>query len=472
MARILTLTPYAGGIFWSSDIALENQFLIGGRVGIMANRWVGIEGYLSRISTDNKYQVTPELAGHDIIFNTLQYGGDLLVNLLPSGPIIPYALGGWQGVYFKPNPASLTNTSKAGPEVGGGLRIPVVPRVAIRVEGRDVMWNSKNPPPEPGLAMLVTPNLTHNQVYTLGVEFALGGSVILPDEDADGVPDKDDQCPHTPHGCQVDAKGCPIDSDGDGVCDGLDQCSNTPKGCQVDAKGCPLDSDGDGVCDGLDQCPNTPKGCQVDAKGCPIDSDGDGVCDGLDQCPDTPKGCLVDAKGCPLDSDGDGVCDGLDKCPNTPAGAKVDKDGCPIVVNEKEVELLDTGKITVHEIHFATGKSDVPPDADPILDEIGGILVQWPELRIEVGGYTDNVGSAKSNLDLSQRRAQAVMDYLLHKFQQIKPDQFTAKGYGLTNPVTSNATVEGKAQNRRVEFKVLNREVLEREKERRQILQK
>src|SRR6185436_19471903 len=132
------------------------------------------------------------------------------------------------------------------------------------------------------------------------------------DSDEDGVFDKKDKCPDTPHGAVVDKVGCPIDSDGDGVWDGIDQCPDTAKGWPVDAKGCPLDSDGDGVVDGLDKCPNTPKGCTVNAEGCQADADGDGVCDGVDKCPDTPKGCRVDARGCPIDSDGDGVCDGID----------------------------------------------------------------------------------------------------------------------------------------------------------------
>lgn len=90
----------------------------------------------------------------------------------------------------------------------------------------------------------------------------------------------------------------------------------------------PVDSDGDGVTDDLDQCPNTPAGTPVNAKGCPLDDDGDGVANDSDRCPNTPAGAPVDASGCPMDSDGDGVADYMDKCPNTPSGLRVDPEGC------------------------------------------------------------------------------------------------------------------------------------------------
>src|SRR2546425_9730046 len=83
----------------------------------------------------------------------------------------------------------------------------------------------------------------------------------------------------------------------------------------------------------IDQCPNTPPGATVDAKGCPLDSDGDGVPDGIDKCPNTPPGTEVDSVGCQRfkDSDGDGVDDTKDKCPGTAPGTKVDAAGCPIL---------------------------------------------------------------------------------------------------------------------------------------------
>lgn len=107
------------------------------------------------------------------------------------------------------------------------------------------------------------------------------------------------------------------------------------------------DADGDGVVDSKDQCPGTPAGTKVDAKGCALDSDGDGVADASDKCPGTPAGAKVDANGCELDSDGDGVVDSRDKCANTPAGATVDSKGCALGIVLRDVRFqLNSGELT------------------------------------------------------------------------------------------------------------------------------
>ncbi len=210
----------------------------------------------------------------------------------------------------------------------------------------------------------------------------------------------------------------------------------------------------------------------MDAKGCPIDSDGDGVYDGLDQCPNTPKGCTIDAKGCPSDADGDGVCDGLDQCANTPAGLRVTPNGCPIEVNERETQLLDTGTIRLGNILFDTGKATLKPESFAVLDTVGLILQQYPTLKIEVGGHTDNVGTAAKNQVLSEARAKAVFDYLRGKVAGFDSLGYTSKGYGFSRPVAPNSTALGKSKNRRVEFKVLNTEALRIEREKRRYLRK
>ncbi len=216
--------------------------------------------------------------------------------------------------------------------------------------------------------------------------------------------------------------------------------------------GAPLDSDGDGVANRMDQCPNTPSGARVDARGCPLDSDGDGVFDGLDRCPDTPAGLKVGADGCPLDSDGDGVPDYLDKCPSEPAPGSAD--GCPpkVVATEPApaAEPAAPRKLMLEGVNFDSDSARLRPESFGVLDGAAATLKEWGEVKIEVAGHTDSVNSDAYNLKLSQRRAEAVRDYLIR--QGVAAERLTAKGYGEANPVADNQTAEGRFKNRRVEL--------------------
>ncbi|MGE5353824.1 MAG: thrombospondin type 3 repeat-containing protein [Acidobacteriota bacterium] len=270
------------------------------------------------------------------------------------------------------------------------------------------------------------------------------------DSDGDGVEDSKDMCPDTPPGVKVDQFGCPIDTDKDGVPDYLDKCPDTPRGVRVDKDGCPLDSDGDGVPDYQDKCPNTPKGVQVDANGCPLDSDGDGVPDYMDKCPDTPKEAKVDQFGCPLDTDGDGVPDYLDKCPNTPKGVQVDENGCPI---EKEKVTITRKIILSGDTNFETGKAQLLSAAYPQLNRLADVMKNNPETRWRIEGHTDSRGSDQSNMKLSQRRAEAVADYL--ESLGIDRKRFEIVPFGSTRPIAPNNTTEGRAMNRRVEVRLI-----------------
>jgi OOP family OmpA-OmpF porin len=360
--------------------------------------------------------------------------------------------------------------SDGGHVILGDL-IPLGERIGLRLEGRADFIPS---------SALVDPSanaLNFGGAAGLSV-FAFGGPPR--DSDGDGIPDKHDACPDTPIGAVVDARGCPldgdrdgvydgldvcpdtpagavvdgtgcsVDSDRDGVPDGIDVCPDTPEGAVVDAQGCPLDTDTDGVFDGLDHCPDTPPGAVVDADGCPLDGDGDGVPDGIDQCPDTPVGVSVNAAGCPIDSDGDGVPDGIDQCPNTPAGREVDVVGCPVLFAVAQAPLVLRG------VNFETGRSALTPDSYAILDDVAASLLAQSEVRVEIGGHTDNTGSRATNARLSLERAQAVKAYLAQ--QGVAPARMEVKGYGPDSPVATNATVDGRARNRRVELRRIDRE--------------
>ena len=205
----------------------------------------------------------------------------------------------------------------------------------------------------------------------------------------------------------------------------------------------PVDSDGDGVPDEFDKCPNTPAGAKVDATGCELDSDGDGVVDRLDKCPNTPAGAKVDANGCELDSDGDGVVDRLDKCPGTPKGDRVDINGCSF-----KTELKLPGVV------FESNKADLKPESSAVLDDAVTTLKRYPELIVEVAGHTDSVGGDARNVALSKSRAETVMRYLTSHGVS---NTLRAKGYGKKQPVASNKTADGRAENRRVVLRILDK---------------
>ena len=235
------------------------------------------------------------------------------------------------------------------------------------------------------------------------------------------------------------------DSDGDGVADALDRCPNTAAGVIVDqSTGCPRDSDGDGVVDGRDDCPDTDRAArgQVDINGCPIDSDFDGVPDYLDRCPANPIGAAVDSLGCPLDEDGDGVPDGLDDCPHSLPGAVVDPRGC--------LDLSIFAKPMVLNIDYVSGSYEIDPKTEKRLQDLARVLTIADKVRIEINGYTDNIGLPAANQKLSQKRAERVRDHLVAL--GVAADRIQVFGRGESSFVASNDTAEGRAANRRVEI--------------------
>lgn len=175
----------------------------------------------------------------------------------------------------------------------------------------------------------------------------------------------------------------------------------------------------------------------------PKDSDGDGVVDSEDACPNTPAGVEVDSRGCPLDSDGDGVPDYLDRCPNTPQGTEVDEHGCPVVGT-----VLDT----IEGVHFAFDKAALRPSAEQQLQQAIQKLQDNPGVSVGVVGHTDSVGSEAYNMDLSMRRAQSVLDYLTA--HGIDASRLQVDARGENDPIATNETKAGRAQNRRVELVV------------------
>jgi outer membrane protein OmpA-like peptidoglycan-associated protein len=279
------------------------------------------------------------------------------------------------------------------------------------------------------------------------------------DSDKDGVADEVDKCANTPEGEAVDKEGCSesqLDSDNDGVNNKLDKCPNTPKGEKVNSEGCSesqLDSDSDGVTNNLDKCPNTTKGEKVNSEGCSesqLDADSDGVTNNLDKCPNTPKGEKVDSEGCSdsqIDSDADGVFNNKDKCPNEKG--EVSNSGCPIISYQIEKRITQIA----NEINFVTNKVDLLVSSKTKLNELILILLENQELKIVISGHTDDVGSEESNFVLSQKRAEAVLEYLAGK--SISRARMTALAFGEKQLKQNDLSEDSRAKNRRVEIKIL-----------------
>ncbi|WP_231511358.1 OmpA family protein [Chondromyces apiculatus] len=287
------------------------------------------------------------------------------------------------------------------------------------------------------------------------------------DRDKDGIKDPQDACPDVFGVADADPakNGCPPappDRDKDGILDSVDACPDEPGLDNPDPKkhGCPPpgDKDKDGITDDVDACVDVPGVPSSDPKlnGCPPpDKDGDGVPDAEDACVDIPGLKTSDpaTNGCPGDRDGDTIRDDKDACPDEKGKPNPDptKNGCPTAVRVTEKEI-----IILQQVQFDTGRATIKKVSDELLDEVAGVLKEHPEIiLVEVQGHTDIRGGRAFNVKLSQNRADSVKKAL--EKRGVEAIRLNAKGYGPDVPIGDNATDEGRQQNRRVQFKIIEK---------------
>jgi outer membrane protein OmpA-like peptidoglycan-associated protein len=421
--------------------------------------------------------VDPEIEFQSFRMNYATVNGGFRFKFLKDKKFTPYIMLGAGGLYMhtKVSRHPTAYTGAAGNVASGfGFQFMPTESFGIRLQSMfnytfNDIWDGS-----PYRYMVHTRNKNNDMFayHSLGVFFnipygesSMTGGSKQKDKDKDGVPDQLDKCPKTqPWELPVNDEGCPKDSDLDTIPDYQDSCPfqfgprkfngcpDTDKDGIIDSKdkcpknagpienqGCP-DSDGDGIIDMDDACP-TEKGLKQ-FNGCP-DTDGDGVEDRKDKCPS--KAGPADSEGCP-DTDGDGVFDNKDVCPAV-AGPASNK-GCP----EIKKEVVEKIALAAKGIYFETGSEVILATSFVNLDILAGILNEFPEASVYIEGHTDNVGDPAKNLELSQKRADAVMAYLINK--GIKPSRLVANGYGDTKPIADNNTKDGKAKNRRVYFQL------------------
>ncbi|MDQ3016698.1 MAG: OmpA family protein [Bacteroidota bacterium] len=304
-----------------------------------------------------------------------------------------------------------------------------------------------------------------NSNFQVGFKLRLFGKVIPADTDGDGISDKDDACP-TVSGL-ASFQGCP-DTDGDGITDASDKCPSIAGIFKYD--GCPIpDTDKDGVNDEIDKCINVVGTAKY--MGCPVpDTDGDGVNDENDKCISVAG--LEKYMGCPIpDTDGDGVNDEMDKCPTVAGLATNDgcpnpdrdndgvpdaKDFCPDIkgpASNDGCPVVENAVFNARMINFVSGKADLTARAKVDIKEGAKLLNSgdFKNLKVEIQGHTDNVGSTEYNHKLSHRRAESVRAELIKN--GVDADRLTGVGFGEESPIATNDTADGKALNRRVVLK-------------------
>ena len=294
------------------------------------------------------------------------------------------------------------------------------------------------------------------------------GSLVAEDSDKDGMPDKEDLCPHEPEDVDnfQDMDGCPeIDNDGDSIADALDKCpiEQEDRDSFQDDDGCPeTDNDKDGLADGVDKCANDAEDMDgfEDYDGCPeLDNDKDGVPDAADKCSSIAEDMdsFEDTDGCPEpDNDQDKIPDINDKCPNEPESYNgfEDGDGCPDMSRSMLNSVPLEKRTVLHGIHFLGNSSEVLPESFPALDTLAERIRAIPGLMVEVRGYWDAAGAELEGFRNSEMRANAVRKYLVSK--GVESNQVLARGMGGRDPIDNNKTAMGRQRNRRIELHRLN----------------
>jgi outer membrane protein OmpA-like peptidoglycan-associated protein len=224
----------------------------------------------------------------------------------------------------------------------------------------------------------------------------------------------------------------------------------------------PSDRDKDGIVDAKDKCPDDPEDYDgyMDSDGCPdTDNDNDGIPDAVDKCPNEPedKDGFQDDDGCPdLDNDGDGLPDATDECPNEAEdfNGYEDEDGCPEGGEPvKPVERPKETSFILEGLRFEPDSPTMVPGAYTSLEKAGRIIKDYPDINVLIEGHAAATGRPDFEQTLSQQRAETIRTYLIQTYG-IDSSRIRAVGYGSTKPIADNATTDGRARNRRIEFKV------------------
>lgn len=384
---------------------------LGGRLAFYPLNFLGVEGEFmladGRIP-DDLSSVNPDLRSNRANFHAWRAH---LIAQLPLYRLAPFVLVGAGALGQNSQPHG--RDTDGAVHFGVGAKLALTEDFSLRLDLRENMGPRIN---DNYASVAFSEEILLGGTFTFGRTKAAPAPIVPSDRDGDTVPDEQDECPDSP---------------------------------ALTASGCPADTDVDGIFDQDDYCPREPGPAP---KGCPdLDSDGDGVPLPCDKCPEVSSG---EVDGCPVrDADGDGIPDDQDKCQNEPETKNgfEDDDGCPDEI-PKEVEKF-TGSIA--GITFVQGSAEIAATSNRTLKAASDILKKYPSLSIEVSGHTSSEGALDFNEKLSLDRAEAVRQWLID--DGIADSRITARGAGPSEPVADNETAAGRARNRRIEFRILQK---------------
>lgn len=375
----------------------------GARLGYFPLRFLGVEAEFSALPA--RY----EGVGSAFVYGFRGHG----ILQLPLFRVVPFIVGGYGLMGVSSSQAVAGKDVDAVGHYGAGVKYFVNRHLALRLD----------------LRHLIAAQAAEQKDGTSHLQVVLGLSVTL----NRAKPKPGSKSPDDP------------DRDRDGFMNEVDRCPDEPG---IAPDGCPdKDSDGDSFMDSVDKCPEVPG---VAPDGCPPkDRDRDGFLDKVDACPEEPG---VEPDGCPIrDADGDGILDPVDKCVNEPETRNgfEDADGCPDELPKAVTKFVGV----IKGIYFDFGKDTIRKKSAPTLNAAAKIFAEYPDVKIEISGHTDNVGKREYNVDLSTRRAESVRQYLIGK--GVKAERITTRGAGPDEPIADNGNAKSRAKNRRIEFKLV-----------------
>ena len=469
-----TLGVQGAGNMWINDFSTNT--ISGGadvtlRYGLTRHFSLGIMGGYDALQSDHSGNIVP--ADYALKHGYLEakgFNADVLAwyHFTYGERVSPYVYLGVGGFFYKRKvegevywPENTTYSSIHIP-LGVGLEVAASKHVAFTVEvGARILdnWSENN--------ITTGKNVLGTDWYPtarLGISFSLGGS---PDDDNDGdmlTNGYEEKIGTDPNKVDTDGDGLtdyeevtkyhtdPLkaDTDGDGLTDGEEVTKYHTDPLKAD-------TDGDGLKDGDEVV-------RYHTDPLKVDTDGDGLSDGDEVLKYHTDPLKVDTDGdglsdydevfkyhtdpLKMDTDGGGVDDGTEvRRGSNPLDPADDMEWPP----KPKIQNIEVGKAIVLEgIVFKSGKATIEPESEATLMQAFNTLKDNPAIGVEIRGYTDNVGKADANKKLSLRRAEAVRAWLVHK--GVDATRIGVKGYGPENPISDNATADGRAKNRRIEF--------------------